>query len=619
MHMVPSTGPTEPRFRSEDEFQQLLLEISEAASSGTSSPLLIQLFCKRARRFFGVDGAYFWRCVTPEELIGTEADGLMAADFCGRRLRAHQSAVAVEAIRQRKTVYVNEVDPGRYPMAAEFQARSLLAAPLVVANEVIGAAVFLHATQANFFTDDLAAKATILAGQLGSLVETNRLTQVSREEHRRTEILTEVAQAVHTVPNAVTVAEAVAAHLRVLLRTRLVCIVLREGAGVVLHAVAAESPQLAAAVRASFDHRALDFAADLAGRALTAGEPITIEIDPATHSLGGLVTAGLLLVVPLRTSRTHGAILVYPRTEGAFRIEEKSLVSAVAGFGAVAIANAELCATARAQSYELQQLLDISSELGSLGDLDQFMQHFALRAAEFLGFGRCFLGLLEDGAFRVHWGADGGRTQRVDLLLPQGPTTNALLEGKPFWFNDPNSIPGANLDVAENFRVKQMLTVPLLDTEGQVVGMFGVVDRVGGAIISEEDVRAARALAAQASVALVATRNLHQSVEHRRRAESLMGLVLELGTHLQLPDFAKSFVLRAADLMGSQAAALAVKQGLGFEVVAAHGMLTQKRAQPGALRRLERALSEVLAHHQDMVLCAGATQLFGTELSAILG
>jgi hypothetical protein len=82
------------------------------------------------------------------------------------------------------------------------------------------------------------------------------------------------------------VAEAVADRLRVLLRTRLVCMMLREGAAFSLRAVAAESPQLAASVRARHDRRGLQFAADLASRAVAAGEPISVAIDPATHAPG---------------------------------------------------------------------------------------------------------------------------------------------------------------------------------------------------------------------------------------------------------------------------------------------------------------------------------------------
>src|SRR5207245_2749974 len=81
---------------------------------------------------------------------------------------------------------------------------------LVVSNEVIGAAVFLHCSDPDFFSEDLAAKATILAGQLGSLLEAGRLTQVSREQHRRAQILVEVAQTLHSMTDAKAVVEAVA-------------------------------------------------------------------------------------------------------------------------------------------------------------------------------------------------------------------------------------------------------------------------------------------------------------------------------------------------------------------------------------------------------------------------
>src|ERR1700690_2003656 len=428
MRAGDTTVLEKPGPRSDDAFQRLLLRFSEAAAQGTPAPALIRLFCQETRAFFQVDGTYFWRCASPEELVGTEADGLMAADFPGRRLKARESAVAMEAIRQRRTLYMSDPVPSRYPVAAEFHARSLMAAPLVVSNEVIGAAVFLQASEPDHFNDDLAAKATILAGQLGSLLEASRSTQVSREEHRRAEILVEVAQAVHAVPDASAVAQADAEHLRVLLRTRLVCILLRQGTTVGLHAVAAESPQLAASARARFDRKGLQFAADLAARAVAAGQPITVAIDPVIHALGDWVPAGMLLAAPIRTSRAEGAVLIYPREGGAFSHDEKSLLAAVAGFGAVAIANAELYGTARAQAHELHQLLDILSELSSVGNLDEFLRQFVVRAADFLGFGRAFVGLLEGDGFRVRWGAENGQPTSVDHVFPDGIACRALLK-----------------------------------------------------------------------------------------------------------------------------------------------------------------------------------------------
>ena len=607
--------------RSDDAFQRLLLKFSDAAAQGTPAEALIRLFCQATRQLFGVDGAYYWQRISADELQGAEADGLLADRFRGTRVKASQSsvAIAVEAIRQRKTVYENQLDPARYLMAAEFGARSIMAAPLVVSNDSIGAAVFLHCSDPDFFTPDLAAKATILAGQLGSLLEANRLTQVSREEHRRTKILAEVAQALRSAPESAAVAEAVADRLRVLLRTRLVCMMLREGTAFSLRAVAAESPQLAASVRARHDRRGLQFAADLASRAVAAGEPISVAIDPATHALGELVPPGMLIAAPFRTSVSQGAVLVYPRQDGVFSIEEKSLISVVTGFAAVAMANAELYNTARAQAHELHQLLDISAELGSIGQLDEFLQQFALRAADFLGFGRGFIGLLENGAFHVRWAAENGHPRQVDFMFPAGPASQTLLRKEVFWSDEPAKIPGANLDMLGQFEVRQLLTVPLLDTEGEVLGMFGVLDRLDRTGISQEEIRRARALAAQVAVALEVTRNLHQSEQHRRRAESLMALALELNGHLRLPDFARSFVGRAADILGAHGAALVVKQETGMETLVIRGTDGREVQDRSLLRRFSHAIEQVLAQNEGAIVSSSAAELVGAALASELG
>src|SRR5208337_3448964 len=164
---------------------------------------------------------------------------------------------------------------------------------------------------------------------------------LSREEQRRSEILAGMAQAVHALSDVDSIAELVAAQTRLLLRARLVLVVLRHGPNARVAAVAADSPALAAAARARYRRRGLPFAADLATRAVTAGEPIAVATDPATQALGGLVSAGIVLAVPLRTPQSDGAILIYPRAEGAFTPPERLLAAAVAGFAAKALSDAE--------------------------------------------------------------------------------------------------------------------------------------------------------------------------------------------------------------------------------------------------------------------------------------
>ena len=553
---------------SDEGFQKLLLRIAAKVGERSDATALIQLFCQATREFFQVSGVYFWRCDSGDELVGEQADGKLAERFVGIRLRPDQSAVTAEAVRQRRTIFTNHVKSAGFTAATEFEARSLLAAPLMVFNEVIGAATFLHDSNDDFFNEDIAAKATILAGQLSSLLEAARLSEASREEHRRAEILADVAHALHGTPDVAAVIEALADRLRLLLRTRLVCVLLRREGPFELKAVSAETPQLANSARARHDRQTLRFAADLAQRAVAAGEPITLSIGADVHSLGNLVSPGMLIAAPFRTSRTQGAILLYPRQDGVFSAEERALVAAIAGFGAVAVAHAELHATAHAQAHELHQLLEISSELSSSGNLDHFLQAFVIRASDFLGFGRCVIALEEDGQFHVRYGVEKGAARRSNTPIPEGVATRALRAKEVFWTDEASRTPGINLDLVTKYKVHQFLAVPLLGTSGRVLGMFGVLDRLDGTGISQEDIRRARALSNQAAVVLEVARNLHLSEQHRRRAEALIELARAMDGALRLPEFARRFVGRSAELTGSRAGLLAVLQEGRWQVAA---------------------------------------------------
>ncbi|MFI5114377.1 MAG: PAS domain S-box protein, partial [Terriglobales bacterium] len=357
-------------------------------------------------------------------------------------------------------------------------------------------------------------------------------------------------------------------------------------------------------------------AVEVAARTVAAGERITVAIDGASH-LGGDFPAGVLIAAPFRTSRSQGAILVYPRPSSPFNQEEKTLVSALAGFGAVAIANAELYGVARAQAQELHEILEISFELGSAGKLDQFMRTFVVRAASFLGFRRCVLGLYENDVFRIRWGVEDGLPRPVDISLSAGVAARTLQQKQVFLTEDAAATPGADLDLVNTFTIRQLLAVPLLGSNGEVMGMFGMLDRVEPGHMTEEDVRRARSLAAQAAIALELTRNLHQSEQHRRRAEALVALAVELHTVLRLPEFTRNFARRAADLLGGRAVALSHFQEAALETVLLQG--TAEVEDKALLRRFNLALTAALSKYDKDVTFAAAGELLGASFAASLG
>jgi PAS domain S-box-containing protein len=602
--------------QSDEAFQKLLVELSRAAFQGSDPSQLILSFCALTRAFFHASGTYFWSRSSDGELIGAEADGDQAESFSGTRLRAGDPSIAMEAVQRRRPFFLNHVDVARYPWLAECHAHAAMAAPLLVSGEVVGAIAFVQSASHEGFDDDALAKITILAAQLGTALEALRLNQLSREERRRATILVEVAAALHGLPDTAAVMESIADRLRVLLHSPAVLVFVQREKRFQLQAVSTEAPRLALSLRSRFQQNDLRSSLEIATRAVAAGERITVSIDGASH-FGEDSPPGVLIAAPFRTSRSHGAILVYPRPANPFTQEDKTLVSALAGFGAVAIANAELYGMARAQAHELHEILEISFELGSAGKLDEFMQTSVVRAASFLGFQRCFIGLLEEAAFHIRWGVENGVARPVDIPFNDGVATRALKQKNVFFTEDASKTPGANLDFVAAFHIRQLLAVPLLGSNGDVLGMFGVLDRIQPGPINDEDVRRARALAAQVAIALELTRNLHQSEEHRRRAEALVTIALELNTVLHLPEFMRNFALRAAGLLGSRSVALSLFQTSELDTVLMCGA-SEVDDKP-LLRRFSQALSAALPKYPSDVAFAPAGDMLGTALASSLG
>ena len=626
----------------EDAFQSLLLNLSKRAASEADPAALIRYFCRATREFFQVSGVYFWRRRDDGEFVGEEADGVQHERFRGLRLQACESAVTADAVRSRRTIFLNQIEAERYPLAAEFHACSMMAAPLVVLNEVIGAATFLHDSIPNFFNTDLAAKATILTGQLGSLFEATRLSGAARQEKRRAEILADVARVLDSRPDVNGVVEALADRVRLLLATRVVCVLLKQEGPYELRAVSAETAQMANSVRARHDRQTVRFVADIAARAVASEQPLLLSITSEAHSLGGLVPAGVLLAVPFRTARTHGVILAYPRAEGDFTADEATLVAAVVGFGGVALANAELFTTARDQAHELHQLLDIVAELGSCGDLDHFLQAFVTRAGDFLGFGRCFIALLEDNQFLVRHGVEGGTAHRLELLFPEGIATERLRAKDVFWSDDTTKLPGANLEATALYRIRQLLAVPLLDARGELLGMFAVLDRLDQLGITPEDIRRARALAAQVSIVLEVTRNLHQAEQHRARAETLMDLAREISGAHHIDELAERSLRRMRSFLAAAQGVFVVFEGgrvhftcrlvdaashpqsaaTGPGTDASGGHLPVKsqsaRLEPETEHGLGQSLAALFATTPDGVITGAAEELLGREVASSL-
>ncbi|MGH8456932.1 MAG: GAF domain-containing protein, partial [Stenotrophobium sp.] len=432
---------------------------------------------------------------------------------------------------------------------------------------------------------------------------------------RRADLLLSCAHALHCQLDIHAVVTSLASRVQELLEVDVVVLLRRRGDHFVLEALAATDPALNNSVHSEFLRGNIGFVGDIAARAELAGEPIGVSIGAYDAAATLFPAPGQLLAAPLRSPEANGALVTYRAGVRPFDREERSALAALCSLGALAIANAELYARADSRGRELQQLLEITSELGGIGNLQDFLDRFVVRAAEFLGFERSFIAVAEDDICEIQCLCERGVTRPFRQPLPASLALRVQGSSDPFWSNDILQWPGVELVGFAGHDTRQVLCVPLSGPDGALLGVLGLLDRADASDISAEDVRRARSLAAEVSVALQAARGLHASTEHRRRSEILMGLALELNSRLRLSDFGESFTRRAVDTFGCHAAALCVAVDKRLELV---DLYDRSRDYDAATRySLAAMVSESVKANPAAVVCGAATELLGGSVASL--
>ncbi|HXE90301.1 MAG TPA: PAS domain S-box protein [Terriglobales bacterium] len=449
------------------------------------------------------------------------------------------------------------------------------------------------------------------------LEEEGRLPAVADDaELRRARVLAECARILNSRVDISVSLRALAGAVVDLSRGRFAVLLLRDGDSLRPLASAAESPQLAQAITAAFQQHDWSAAQDLVSRAGESGELVTGSLS-SSNGLEELLPSGQAVAVPLRTPRSSGALLVVSRPRQTFDAAQKALISALANTSSLALSNAELSATVSAQSGELRQLVEMAADLGAAGGIQRNLPGFLVRAADFLGFARAFVAVREGEACHVRWLADEGQGREVHVELRPRLAQRVFATREPFWCDDASQGPETGLTASPAFSARQYLLVPLPGNDGEVHGLFALLDRTSGGIITQEDVRRASALAAQLAMALDSAANLRLSEQHRQRAESLMGLARELNSSFRLPDFIRSFTVRSAEMLGARTAAMALAQGKALEVSFLNDpAATHDRA---LLRRLGTVLTDLAAARPQAVVSGAASELLTPAVASSLG
>ncbi|HSK43743.1 MAG TPA: PAS domain S-box protein, partial [Candidatus Binatia bacterium] len=319
------------------------------------------------------------------------------------------------------------------------------------------------------------------------------------------------------------------------------------------------------------------------------------------------------LAQPIMTTGTAAVFLIVRKT--AFTPAEISTFALLGNIGRVALDNSELANLYGEKKQKFDQLLEISADLGT-SRLESFFPAFVVRAAAFIDVSRVFVALVDQSECRLRWGVSKGAVSRLDIDI--SAVARRVLDSKSPQISEDfdrlTSIEKAQLRRWES-DLKQYLGIPLLTSDGRQLGVLGFLDKKDKTRFSPDDVRRARVLGAEITVALEAAHNLQLSDQHRKRTEDLMEMALDLGSALRLPDFVKNFTERVASMIGARSAVLSLAQGNKVESVGFCGPRPERELQ----RKLNAAFSEYAERHPDVKITGSGVQALGPDLIAACG
>lgn len=463
--------------------------------------------------------------------------------------------------------------PDLRPKIASYGFQSLVGAPLLVGDRLIGTLELASRSRVAFDHEDMALL-QILAGQLGIAVENARLHQTQSERAAELNGLQQIASVMTSMRDT-----------RQMYTQLTGCIALL--ADVEMCGVLLEVPEQQA----------------LVGQPPFYGVPESIvsmyRISIAEGSIGAILyrtrewwytnavlsdeivrEAGLTSLaeaVGVRTTalvqmsvgnRRFGVIQVANKRDGkGFTENDMRLLSVFASQAAIVVENARLYDEERRRSEELGGLQQVSQAIGMLRSADEMFGYLNEQIAKLMNCQMCGILLYEPSLGQLvsrppFYGVDDDLIRHYRISLTPGTTFHRIYNESDYWISnelraDP-MLRDSGLDkLAMLIGVRQTMMVPLV-IGGRRLGVVQVSNRLDGAEFTEEQARVLSIIAAQAAVIIDNARLYREMRERTDESEGLRRIAEFASSNLRLEEIIQAVVRETAAMFGCEICAVGV-------------------------------------------------------------
>ncbi|MFH1724509.1 MAG: GAF domain-containing protein [Elusimicrobiota bacterium] len=271
--------------------------------------------------------------------------------------------------------------------------------------------------------------------------------------------------------------------------------------------------------------------AGVAGSVFTSGEAVVIpdaykdprfnqEVDKKT----GYRTRNILCTPLKRKGRVIGVTQVLNKREGDFDEDDLTLLEALTSQAASALENARLYEKVDKARKEEAQLLEVSSAIASELNLDTLLTKIITVTTQMLDADRSTLFVFDKKADQL-WSRVAQGLESKEIRIP----SSAGIAGSCFTSGETINIPEAYEDSRFNpavdnktgYRTRTILCMPVINKEGEKLGVIQALNRRGGPF-GPADEKRLKAFTAQAAIALENAQLFEDVTNERNYNESIL-------------------------------------------------------------------------------------------------
>lgn len=270
----------------------------------------------------------------------------------------------------------------------------------------------------------------------------------------------------------------------------------------------------------------------IAGAVFTSGQPLIIpdayadprfdkEIDKET----GYRTRNILCApIKGRNNTTIGVVQILNKKAGEFTSDDLTLIEVITSLASAALQNAKLLEEVQKAKEEESMLLEVTTAISTELSLQPLLIKIMATTTDILDAERSTI-FLHDGKTGELWSLVAQGAENAQIRIPH----NLGIAGTVFTTGATINIPDAYADPRFNpevdrktgYRTKSILCMPIVNKEGNTIGVTQVLNKKGGPFTAIDE-RRLKAFSAQASIALENAKLFEDVLNMKNYNESIL-------------------------------------------------------------------------------------------------